>query len=143
MGIKVLVEYGVIGILIIMSIIAVAITIERYKFYKAVNIKDYKSIELLELDLTKRLYIIGTIGSNAPYVGLLGTVIGIMFTFYAMGSSGGTNVNEIMTGLALALKATAAGLITAIPAMVLYNFLHRRVNELMLQKEAENEGKEL
>lgn len=135
MGMRHLVDYGVIAILGIMSVIAVAIAIERYLFFKKVNIENYKTVELLELELTKHMHIIATIGSNAPYVGLLGTVVGIMFTFSVMGTGAGASVNDIMTGLALALKATAAGLVTAIPAIILYNLLHRKVNELLLLKE--------
>lgn len=143
MGIKHIVDYGVIAILAVMSIIAVAIAIERFSFFRKVNITEYKTLEILELELTRHLHIIATIGSNAPYVGLLGTVLGIMFTFYVMGEGAGTNVNDIMTGLALALKATAAGLVTAIPAIILYNILHRKVNELLLLKEDELEREKL
>ncbi len=143
MGIKHIVDYGVIAILAVMSIIAVAVAIERFKFFKKVNVSEYKTLEILELELTRHLHIIATIGSNAPYVGLLGTVLGIMFTFSVMGEGAGANVNDIMTGLALALKATAAGLVTAIPAIILYNILHRKVNELLLLKEDELEREKL
>jgi len=134
-----MVDYGVIGLLVVLSIVAVAISIERFRFYSRTDVNTYQTIQELESALTGRLHIVGTIGSNAPYIGLLGTVMGIMHTFYAMGSGGTTNVNDIMAGLALALKATAAGLLVAIPSIVLYNLLHRRVNVLMLQKEAINE----
>ena len=143
MAAKYLIDYGIIGFLGLMSVVAIAIAIERSKFYKQIKLESYDTIELLELDLTKRLHIIATIGSNAPYVGLLGTVLGIMFTFYAMGHGSGVDVNSIMTGLALALKATAAGLLAAMPAIVLYNMLHRKVNELILAKEAELARKKL
>ena len=143
MGIKHIVDYGVIAILAVMSIIAVAVAIERFKFFKKVNVSEYKTLEILELELTRHLHIIATIGSNAPYVGLLGTVLGIMFTFSVMGEGAGANVNDIMTGLALALKATAAGLLTAIPAIILYNILHRKANELLLLKEDELEREKL
>lgn len=89
------------------------------------------------------MHIIATIGSNSPYVGLLGTVLGIMFTFSAMGTGVGANVNDIMTGLALALKATAAGLVCAIPAIILYNTLIRKANELLLLKEDSLEREKL
>lgn len=140
---KHLVDYGIITILAVMSIIAVAIAIERFMFFKKVKIEDYKTLELLELELTKHMHIIATIGSNAPYVGLLGTVLGIMFTFSAMGTGVGANVNDIMTGLALALKATAAGLVCAIPAIILYNMLIRKANELLLLKEDSLEREKL
>ncbi len=132
-----LVDYGVIGILVLMSFFAVSIAIERFRFYKQVNPSEYQTIELYEVALTKRLFVVASVGSNAPYVGLLGTVVGIMYTFYVMGEGGGTNVSAIMTGLALALKATAAGLLTAIPATILYNALVRRVTELLLIKESD------
>lgn len=140
---KHLVDYGIITILAVMSIIAVAIAIERFMFFKKVKIEDYKTLELLELELTKHMHIIATIGSNAPYVGLLGTVLGIMFTFSAMETGVGANVNDIMTGLALALKATAAGLVCAIPAIILYNTLIRKANELLLLKEDSLEREKL
>ena len=66
--------------------------------------------------------------SNAPYVGLLGTVIGIMLTFYDMGSTGAIDAGRIMTGLSLALKATALGLAVAIPTLISYNGLQRAMN---------------
>ena len=123
--------------------VAAAVAIERYRFYKNTDINSYQTIQELESALTGRLHLVATIGSNAPYIGLLGTVLGIMQTFYSMGTGGTTNVNDIMAGLALALKATAAGLLVAIPAIVLYNLLHRKVNVLMLQKEAQYERQKL
>jgi biopolymer transport protein ExbB len=134
---KNVIDYGVIGLLVIMSVIAVAVAIERFLFFRRVKSADYPSAELYEMELTKRLYIIATVGSNAPYVGLLGTVLGIIHTFLILGEGGVANVNAIMTGLALALKATAAGLLTAIPAIVLYNVLLRKVNELLLIRDSE------
>jgi len=65
----------------------------------------------LELHLTRRLHVIATVGSNAPYVGLLGTVLGIMLTFASIGRQGLADPGQIMSGLALALKATAIGLL--------------------------------
>ena len=77
--------------------------------------------------------LIGPVAANAPYIGLLGTVLGIMLTFHTMGTSGTMAVNTIMTGLSLALKATAMGLLVAIPCVVLNNILRRRVSELVAQ----------
>ncbi len=73
--------------------------------------QQFDHIETLKIDLTRNLTTISSIGSNAPYVGLLGTVLGILVTFYTMGQGGKIEVNAIMLGLALALKATAAGLV--------------------------------
>lgn len=130
-----LIDYGIIGLLLIMSIIAVAVAVERRLFCRGIVLTDYPDKKMLELDLTRKLHIIATIGSNAPYIGLLGTVLGIMLTFYTMGSDGFMDTGKIMTGLALALKATAVGLIVAIPAITLYNFQVRQVKELLLEWE--------
>ena len=69
--------------------------------------------------------------SNAPYVGLLGTVSGIMITFYDMGMSGGIDTKSIMIGLSLALKATGLGLLVAIPTLMIYNGFNRKVDILV------------
>ena len=120
------VDYGIIGLLTVMSIIAVGIAIERHLVYKHIRIDDFSDKKSLELNLTSKLHIIATIGSNAPYIGLLGTVLGIMLTFYTMGKEGFMDTSKIMVGLALALKATAVGLLVAIPSVTFYNFLLRR-----------------
>ena len=126
-----LVEYAVFTVLIVLSIMAVAITFERLRFYRTVQATRYTSRSRLETDLTRRLNLIGTIGANAPYIGLLGTVLGIMVTFQTLGSGNAMDVKSIMTGLSLALKATAAGIAVAIPCVVLNNILRRKVREHM------------
>lgn len=136
---KQMIDWGVIGLLVSMSIVAVSIAIERHKFYRQVELASYANKKALELALTQRLHIIATIGSNAPFIGLLGTVLGIMLTFYTMGQSGAVDTKQIMVGLALALKVTAVGLVIAIPAVTFYNFLIRRAKELMLEWEVLNE----
>ncbi len=132
------VDYGIIGVLATMSIIAVAIAVERHLVYKHIRIDDFSDKKSLELNLTGRLHIIATIGSNAPYIGLLGTVLGIMLTFYTMGKEGFMDTSKIMVGLALALKATAVGLLVAIPSVTFYNFLLRKAKVLMMQWEMKN-----
>jgi biopolymer transport protein ExbB len=82
--------------------------------------------------------VIGTVAANAPYIGLLGTVLGIMLTFHTMGTSGAIAVSTIMIGLSLALKATAVGLLVAIPCVVLNNVLRRRVSELLTQYQVQH-----
>ena len=130
-ALKNVVDYGVIGLLLALSVWAVAIAIERWLFYRRVNVAQFPNQHLCEIALTKRLVIIGTIAANAPYIGLLGTVLGIMLTFQTMGTAGTMAVSTIMIGLSLALKATAAGLLVAIPCVVMNNVLRRRVNELV------------
>jgi biopolymer transport protein ExbB len=125
------VDYGIIGLLLGLSVWAMAVAVERWSYYKRVDPKTFSNAQLYEVALTKRLVVIGTIAANAPYIGLLGTVLGIMLTFHTMGTSGTMAVTTIMIGLSLALKATAVGLLVAIPCVVLNNALRRRVNELL------------
>jgi len=136
---KALVEYGIIGVLLILSVIAIAIAIERINFIKKVDLKRYSHPKELEMELTKGLYFIATVGANAPYIGLLGTVLGIMLTFYTIGQKGLVETKEIMIGLALALKATAVGLLVAIPCVTIYNYLLKKVKEKLTLFELERE----
>ncbi|MGD9719151.1 MAG: TonB-system energizer ExbB [Sulfurimonadaceae bacterium] len=124
-------DYGVMGILILMSIVTLWLFIERMMFYKTVRAEEYDHRDNLEMDLTDNLGVISTIGSNAPYVGLLGTVIGIMITFYTMGDAQAVDAKKIMVGLALALKATAMGLLVAMPAIIAYTMLLRKVERIL------------
>lgn len=128
---EVALDYGVMGLLILMSIVTLWLFMERMMFYKSVRIDDYDNRDKLEMDLTDNISVISVIGSNAPYVGLLGTVIGIMLAFYTMGDVGSVDAKKIMVGLALALKATAMGLIVAMPAIVIYTLLLRKVEKIL------------
>ena len=125
------VEYGIIGLLIALSVWSVAVAVERWLYYRRVDLSQFSDAQSFEMALTKRLVVIGTVAANAPYIGLLGTVLGIMMTFHTMGTSGTMAVNTIMIGLSLALKATAVGLLVAIPCVVMNNILRRRVAELL------------
>jgi len=135
-------DYGVMGILILMSIVTLWLFIERMMFYKNVNIEDYDHRDNLELDLTDNISVISAIGTNAPYIGLLGTVIGIMITFYSMGDVGAVDAKKIMMGLALALKATAMGLVVAIPAIVAYTISLRKVERVLTKFDVAQDMKE-
>lgn len=128
-GLRPMVEFAVFTILLLMSTAAVAVTLERLRFYRRIEARAYTSRARLESDLTRRLNLISTVASNSPYIGLLGTVLGIMLTFEALGTTGEMDVKSIMTGLALALKATAAGITVAIPCVAMNNVLRRRVRE--------------
>jgi biopolymer transport protein ExbB len=137
-GLKELIEYGVIGLLLVLSFWAIGVAVERWLFYRRVDVKQFPTLDLCEVMLTRRLVVIGTVAANAPYIGLLGTVLGIMLTFHTMGTSGALAVTSIMIGLSLALKATAAGLLVAIPCVVMNNVLRRRVSELLAQYKAQH-----
>jgi biopolymer transport protein ExbB len=137
---KVAVDYGIIGLLVLLSIVALSVALERHLVYRKIRPADFPEKAALEKELTRKLHLIATIGSNAPYIGLLGTVLGIMLTFYTIGLEGFMDTGKIMVGLALALKATAVGLLVAIPAVTLYNFLLRRVKVLLLDWEVRNKA---
>jgi len=78
-----------------------------------------------------RLMVVLTIAiSGGPFLGLLGTVVGVMITFAAIAASGDVNVNAIAPGIAAALVATVAGLGVAIPALFGYNYLISRIKDL-------------
>ncbi len=113
-----------------MSFVMVWFAAERHLFFKQVKIDSYARLDGLKMELSRRLTTIATIGSNAPYVGLLGTVLGVLVTFYDIGQQGNISSSAVMLGLAMALKATALGLVVAIPSIVVYNGLLRRIEEI-------------
>ena len=128
---KLVVDYATLGILGLMSVIAFAYGIERFFYFKTAQIEHFQTKNQAEAELTKNLTAISVIGSNAPYVGLLGTVAGIMVVFYEIGQSGGMEPSQVIIGLSLALKATALGLLVAIPSMMIYSACLRKVDLLM------------
>ncbi len=134
-------DYGIMGVLLLMSVVTLWLFIERQMFYKTVRITDYENKDALELDLSDNLATISAIGANAPYVGLLGTVIGIMLTFYSLGDIGAVDAKKIMMGLALALKATALGLVVAIPAISFYTILLRKMEKIVVKFDIAQEAK--
>nr|WP_276570158.1 TonB-system energizer ExbB [Thiocystis violacea] len=123
-------DWGVMGLLGVMSFLMMAFVIERYVYYARVDPGTFEDIEDLDLALTRHLTTIATIGANAPYIGLLGTVLGILIAFHDMGRGGAIETATMMVGLALALKATALGLVVAIPSLVFYNALLRRTDQI-------------
>jgi biopolymer transport protein ExbB len=128
------------GVLLLMSIISLGFVIERFRFYRSIDTTKYETTKELELSLSNNLTIIASIASNAPYVGLLGTVGGIIITFFVLGESGVNDTKAIMQGLALALKATALGLIVAIPSQIFYNMLSRRAEVILVRYEIEHDS---
>jgi biopolymer transport protein ExbB len=81
-------------------------------------------------ELRRGLWFIGTIGSLAPYIGLLGTVIGIMVAFGAIAESGDAGFEVVSAGISEALIATAVGLLVAIVSLMLFNWLQVRVGAI-------------
>lgn len=83
-------------------------------------------------ELEKFLNFLATVGSNAPYIGLLGTVLGIMKAFNDLANSSDAGQQTVMAGISLALVSTAAGLFVAIPAVISYNYYQKQVKSILV-----------
>jgi biopolymer transport protein ExbB len=83
--------------------------------------------------LKERLWVLGTIGSMAPFIGLFGTVVGIIKSFRQMALTGSGGFTVVAAGISEALIATAAGLIVAVIAIVAYNYLLVRANRIAME----------
>jgi biopolymer transport protein ExbB len=88
--------------------------------------------EQLAAELRRGMSIVATVGSIAPFVGLLGTVVGIIAAFQGIGAAGSAGMAAISAGIAEALVETAFGLMVAIPAVVMFNYLTGRVATIEL-----------
>ncbi|MEM7068207.1 MAG: protein TolQ [Pseudomonadota bacterium] len=98
---------------------------------KVLDVSLAKEAEKLE----RRLMFLATVGSAAPFIGLFGTVIGIMTSFQAIAGSKSTNLAVVAPGIAEALLATALGLLAAIPATIFYNKLSSDVGKITTRLE--------
>ena len=85
--------------------------------------------------LERRIVLVGTIGSTAVYIGLLGTVWGIIRTFRDIAQHGSGGLNIVIGGIAEALVCTAAGLFVAIPAVMAYNYFLKRISRFVTDME--------
>lgn len=119
------------SILGFMGFLALWFSIERVVYFRQIKLEDFTSLDSLEEALTKHLTALYIIYSNAPYIGLLGTVGGIIVTFYGMSLGGDINAKKIMADLSLALEATGAGLLVAIPVLMAYNMLLRKIDLIL------------
>ena len=81
-------------------------------------------------ELRSRLWIVGTIGALAPFVGLYGTVVGIMDAFGSIEDATGAVFQKVAPGISAALVATAAGILVALEAVVVYNFFNQRLSRI-------------
>ncbi len=127
------VDYGILGLLLVMAFLSLFFWIERVLFFKSIDVNIYDTIEELELDLTNNISVISSFAANAPYIGLLGTVLSIIITFYQISINHSIETSFIMSSLSLALKSTAMGLVVAIPAIFFYNHLDRKI-EIILNR---------
>jgi biopolymer transport protein ExbB len=84
-----------------------------------------------KLELEKRLIVLNTLGNNAPFIGLLGTVLGVIKAFHGLGTLGNTGAEVVMRSISSALLATAAGLFVAIPVVMANNYFSRKLKIIM------------
>jgi biopolymer transport protein ExbB len=88
-----------------------------------------------KLRLERNLAFLATLGSNAPFVGLFGTVLGIIKAFHDLAANQAGGPSVVMAGISEALVATAVGLMVAIPAVAAFNYFNRRVRRFMSKVE--------
>jgi len=100
-----------------------------------------RATALTSSDLKKGVTALATIGATAPFVGLLGTVIGVINAFVGIGSTGTGSIGAVSAGIAEALVETALGLFVAIPAVWFYNYLSNRLEYFNV--EMDNSSSEL
>ena len=94
---------------------------------KGISLALNKAINAEISRLSRRLDFLATTGSTTPFIGLFGTVWGIMTSFSAIGFQGSASIGGVAPGIAEALIATAAGLVAAIPAVIFYNYLSDKI----------------
>ncbi len=149
----------VLGLLIILSVYSLKVIFERYFYFKNYDEDSEKKIFLDQLEsylpkfdncdrftenylfeqekkLTQGLSVLSTLGATAPFIGLLGTVLGIIVAFGEL-SSENMDMNAVMFLLAEALILTAVGLIVAIPAVIAFNIFQKKADQKLDQLNAE------
>ena len=99
----------------------------KEKDLREINLNLDKAINEEIERLSRRLEFLATTGSASPFIGLFGTVWGIMHSFRAIGAKGSASIGGVAPGIAEALVATAAGLVAAIPAVIFYNYLSNKI----------------
>lgn len=105
---------------------------------REINIEDWEGRLMRRFTETQQglkrfLWILGTIASSAPFIGLFGTVVGIIKSFEAIASTGQSGFSVVAAGLSEALIATAAGILVAVMAVIFYNFFQTKLSGLNLE----------
>jgi biopolymer transport protein ExbB len=124
--------------------VVVAGIVEADRGAKAADEAMQGAAALQRMKLERRLAFLGTLGNNAPFMGLFGTVIGVVQAFEALGKQGAatakdaalTAPTEVMAAIAEALVATAVGLAVAIPAVAMYNYYQRLSRSILANTDA-------
>lgn len=121
---------------------AVSAAVLKHAHQSPEAIEEQLQIVLSEqrLALERNLGVIGTMGNTAPLIGLLGTVWGIMRAFHDMAQTGSAGPSVVAAGVAEALFTTAAGLLVAVPAVMVYNHFVRRISVMLTMAENQARG---
>ena len=85
----------------------------------------------LRIDLERNLGVLGTLGNNAPFIGLFGTVLGIIRSFADLSKNQSSGMSVVISGIAEALVATALGLLVAIPAVIAFNYFQGKIRRIL------------
>jgi biopolymer transport protein ExbB len=120
-----------------MSVISFGVIVERVLAFGYIK-NDLQNLSgaKIRILLEKMLGILATFGNNAPFIGLFGTVLGIINAFHTLSKGDEFGINAVMGGISEALVATAAGLFVAIPSVIAYNYFIRKIKMLLLETEA-------
>ncbi len=94
-----------------------------------------REVTIQTVKLEKFTSVVGTIGSTAVYIGLFGTVLGIIRAFHDISQSGSGGISVVINGISEALVCTAAGLCVAVPAVIAYNYFIKRVDSFITDME--------
>lgn len=89
-----------------------------------------RKLQVSLMSLKRFLWILGTIGASAPFIGLFGTVVGIIKSFASIAKTGKSGFNVVAAGLSEALIATAAGILVAVVAVIFFNYFKTRIQEI-------------
>ncbi|WP_345972741.1 MotA/TolQ/ExbB proton channel family protein [Sulfurimonas diazotrophicus] len=137
LGIAVIGIDPVLWVLLAMSSVSLFVIAERLLAFRTLeaDASAYPEAQL-RLKLEKRLGILATFGNNAPFIGLFGTVLGVINAFHTLGADASFGVNAVMGGISEALVATATGLFVAIPSVMAYNYFVRRIKTVLLKRES-------
>lgn len=96
----------------------------------------YANMIAAKVQLERGTVILGTLGNNTPFIGLFGTIIGIIQAFHALSLETGQNPEALMAAISEALVATALGILVAIPAVIAYNFINRSIKKKLSNADA-------
>src|SRR6476469_1849160 len=156
LGFMLLGSEWVLFVLLGLSVVSVAVMVERAIFLRARGDADALARELegllkggdlegarqvlagrampgamarLRVDMERNLGLLGTLGNNAPFIGLFGTVLGIIKAFADLSRNSAGGAGAVMAGISEALVATAVGLMVAIPAVIAFNYFQAKVRK--------------